>query len=141
MNDKKQIEAARRELQRRMLYYLNRPQHPSDPPEQIAEELRAMQEVYRAQWFLRNMLAAGLFACQCGSVEGEVHASECVCSMSHIGPEPLVVTRPEGWTPSPAGVPVEIREHVDKPCEKASEGCIYNALPGTKRCAMHTEVT
>lgn len=99
-------------------------------------ELSMLQQIYRRMAYLRGLLAAGLYACACGSIEGEHHVNGC-------GFHPNVVRRPKGWVPTnqPAANdgsgPVEIHEHVEQKCAKASDGCIYVALPGSKFCAQH----
>ena len=106
----------------------------------VHNELRLIQEIHRRMWLLRSHLGAGLYACECGSFEGEVHSSECICTLYAIETQlPLVVARPAGWTPGtpPASQPVELKDWVDKPCAQAEAGCIYNAMPGTKHCSQH----
>jgi len=93
----------------------------------ITGELRLLQEIHRALYLLRSRLIIGRSSCSCGSVEGEMHAGNCT--------RQGVVDR---ITVAPVSEPVEIRgDRADEHCELAPQGCIYLALPGTKRCAQH----
>lgn len=103
----------------------------------VHNELRLIQEIHRRMWLLRSALGVGLYACECGSFEGEFHTGECICTAANG--ETFICAAPAGWEPGtpPPSVQVELKDWVDKPCQMAPAGCIYSAMPDTKYCFQH----